>query len=609
MPGEQAEAWNPGIQSPVPAELRQLCTIFRPENVFTSLETADELHDLTGIAVSELVAFRPQRLVLHELLIRVTADLEVRDGPRIEDLGISFRQMTRRLLAQHVEPQMPAIVAQFESLRQRAREITQNALALGAQPAAPPIGARGEGARGSRPGFFQRLGRRRATTSAPAATDHDWELGQIVAFEREANSRADELERAVYRALARVLSALFSRHGRAWGARGLIATLAADLACNEIGTGHIGRQLEPLLRAAAMAENYYRLPRQERPVVMNTKGPSAAGKSSLRPLQKKLAGDIGVSWSDFALISPDIWRKQLLDYQSLGSAYKYAGPMTADELQIVDAKLDRYMALKFQRGDMSHLLIDRFRFDSFAPNSDEAGSNLLTRFGQTVYLFFVITPPESLVARAWQRGLEFGRYKAVGDTLAHSVEAYSGMPELFFTWVRRTDKTLHFEFLDNSVRLGEPPRSVAFGDNGTLNVLDAARLLDVERFRRINVGAATAELLYPAQSRLAPEHYTGFLQRCCERFREVNFAQQATGRVFLRMVSGKPSGVDREILDHAVDDADTLAAVQAVAPAALEGALPDLVRPEYLRRGSHEASGPTLGQWGWLGSLGESACA
>ena len=54
-------------------------------------------------------------------------------------------------------------------------------------------------------------------------------------------------------------------------------------------------------------------------MVMNTKGPSASGKSTLRPLQKKLAGDIGVSWSDFALISPDIWRKQLLDYGTLGS--------------------------------------------------------------------------------------------------------------------------------------------------------------------------------------------------------------------------------------------------------------------------------------------------
>ena len=99
---------------------------------------------------------------------------------------------------------------------------------------------------------------------------------------------------------------------------------------------------------------------------------------------------------------------------------------------------------------MSHLLIDRFRFDSFAPDSDEEGSNFLTRFGQTVYLFFVITPPEQLVERAWKRGLEFGRYKAVDDTLAHAVEAYTGIPNVFFTWVRRSDKRIRFEFLDNS---------------------------------------------------------------------------------------------------------------------------------------------------------------
>ena len=108
---------------------------------------------------------------------------------------------------------------------------------------------------------------------------------------------------------------------------------------------------------------------------------------------------------------------------------------------------------------MSHLLIDRFRFDSFAPDSDEAGSNLLTRFGQIVYLFFMITPPASLVERAWNRGLEVGRYKAVDDTLAHGVEAYSGMPELFFTWVARRDKRVHFEFLDNSVRLAASVRA------------------------------------------------------------------------------------------------------------------------------------------------------
>ena len=49
--------------------------MFRPENVRTSLAAAQELNDLTGLDIFDLVALRPERLALHELLIRVTADL------------------------------------------------------------------------------------------------------------------------------------------------------------------------------------------------------------------------------------------------------------------------------------------------------------------------------------------------------------------------------------------------------------------------------------------------------------------------------------------------------------------------------------------------------
>ena len=274
--------------------------------------------------------------------------------------------------------------------------------------------------------------------------------------------------------------------------RETIAALALDLACNAYGSEVVGR----LDRAADRegrgdAEPFALLPRQEHPVVMNTKGASASGKSTLRPRQRKLAGDIGVHWSEFAIISPDIWRKQLLDYATLGPSYKYGGPFTGEELQIIDKKLDRYMARKAERGEMTHLLIDRFRFDSFAPDSDEAGSNLLTRFGHDVYLFFMITPPEMLVERAWKRGLEVGRYKAVDDTLAHGIVAYAGMPRLIFTWAKRNDKRVQFELLDNSVAAGERPRTVAFGSNRVLNVLDVKCMLDVERYRRVNVDATS----------------------------------------------------------------------------------------------------------------------
>lgn len=597
---DEASAWNPGIQSPVPSELRHLCTLFRPENGSTSVEAADELNDLTGLSATELVAFRPERLALHELLIRITADYAVPDGAQIGDLGINFRRMVNRLLGTQIEPHMAEITASFETIRHRVLE-TGNAVLTelaGQQSAhsAPFV----------RSGWFARFARPRVVTPVSPA-EPGWQFGYIAACERRAASTADELERAVCRALARVMAAVFNRHGRAWGARSLICSLAVDLVCNEFGSDAIGRTLEPMLREGAAREGYYRLPAQARPLVMNTKGPSAAGKSSLRPLQRQLAGDIGVRWGDFALISPDIWRKQLLDYQSLGALFKYAGPLTADELQIVDAKLDRYMARKYERGDMSHLLIDRFRFDSFAPNSDEAGSNLLTRFAQTVYLFFVIAAPESLVERAWKRGLEFGRFKAVGDTLAHGVQAYSGIPDLFFTWIHRSDKSVHFEFLDNSVPLGERPRTAAFGDNRTLYVLDVGRLLDIERYRHINIAATAPEQLYPDRARLEPQQNMEFLRRCVEGMREVIFAEQATGRVYLRIVAGRAVAADRAWLETAAD-ADTRAGLQVVAPAAFHAQLP-LPDPACCRPAPDGERILTLGRWGGQPSGGDLACA
>jgi hypothetical protein len=244
-------------------------------------------------------------------------------------------------------------------------------------------------------------------------------------------------------------------------------------------------------------------------------------------------------------------------------------------------------------------LIDRFRFDSFAPDSDEAGSNLLTRFGHTVHLFFVITPPELLVERAWQRGLEFGRYKAVDDTLAHAVEAYTGIPDVFFTWVRRSDKRIHFEFLDNTVRLGERPRTVAFGDNDVFNVLDVKGMLDIERYGRVNVDAASPEAFYADRRLLDPEHNSAFLRRCClDGFREVNFADQRTGRIYLRIRSGTPVWRDATLMQSAITDPDTESAVKAVAPRALGGEVPETGAPQYLRGPDGAGAAPTLGQWG-----------
>jgi hypothetical protein len=593
--------WHPGIESTIPEAIRPLSTFLRPEATSTTPDAARELADYTGLERIDVIAFRPERLALHELLIRVTADLSVPDGEKIEDLGINFRAMTRTILGRYVEPHMAEVIDTYEVVRREAAALVAHETAA--------LFASGDDVRPN--AWFRTLLRRRApvTTAANAtgeAAAHDAphrELHIAAAWETRARDEADPLRAATFRSLARVLSAVLVRHGRLWGSRELLAALAVDMACNECASEAIGRLLEPWIDAAVRAEHYLRLAAQPHPVVMNTKGASASGKSTLRPLQRHLVGELGIDWRGFALISPDIWRKQLLDYGTLGEHHKYAGALTAEELRVVDQKLDRYMARKAARGEMPHLLIDRFRFDSFAPDSEEAGSNLLTRFGEILYLFFMITSPASLVERAWIRGLEVGRYKAVDDTLAHGVEAYSGMPEFFFTWIDRDDKRVHFEFLDNSVRLPARPRTAAFGWNDTINILDVGGLLDVERFRRVDVDAREPAALYADRALLAPERNTAFLRQCIAHFPNVNFADQASGRIYLRLVDAKPTWIDRAVFAHAIEDPDTRAGIADVVPAALDSASAS-AGELYVRDLTGDEPICTLGAWG-DGALGD----
>ncbi|MGH6900756.1 MAG: hypothetical protein ACREJ5_30085, partial [Geminicoccaceae bacterium] len=438
------------------------------------------------------------------------------------------------------------------------------------------------------------LAPRRGRARAPGEGAEDRERRVLARWRETAERGDDPLVRAVHRALLRLAEAIRVRHGHLRGDCGLLTALATDLIGNEQGSEMIGRLIEPLIREAAGHEGYRLLPSQERPVVMNVKGAPASGKSTMRPLQRKLAEELGIPWTDFAVISPDIWRKYLLDYDSLGDAQRYAGTLTGLELKIIDQKLDRYMTEKAEKGRMSHLLIDRFRFDSFAEDPDEEeGSRLLTRFGDLVYMFFMITPPDATVERAWKRGLQFGRYKAVDDLLAHNIEAFTGMPRLFFTWAAKADKSVHYEFLDNSVPEGQRPRTVAFGWNREMNVLDIKCLLDIERYKNINVEATHPKRVYPDPKTMAPDRNTGFLEECARRIAAINFVDRETGLVYARMESGRMRWADPGALARAMQDEETRAGLLALAPQSIEGGKIARGAPKELdSERSH-----TLGQW------------
>lgn len=495
------DAWTPGLSSDIPGRLLPLVTLYRPENSTVGYQTARDAAAFCGLKPSDMISFTVPRLVKHALLIRVTADLSVPDGPSYEELGINLRGMVARIYDRFAVPELPAIDAAVAKLRGEVETAMRAHLGAVLAPPAPVEPERG---------LIARLLGRGSEAAPPPAPE------PLAALKARKADLKNSTDAAILDALITIADGIARVRGKMIPDAEMITGFALNLYMNTHADRVIGEMLEPIMQAAAKAEGYRFLPDQDKPFIMNVKGASASGKSTIRPQQRALADKLGVPWEDFALISPDYWRKYLLDYESLGDDYKYAAMLTGQELEIIDKKLDAYVAQKAARGALPHLLIDRFRFDSFATDSQgRISSRLLTRFGDTVFLFFLITPPAATVERAWARGLETGRYKAVDDLLYHNIEAYTGMPQLFLSWVGSADKKIHFEFLDNSVPKGARPRTIAYGWNDRMVVLDVDGLLNIDRYRAVNVAAERAEDVLEE----APE--LTFLERCVAQFGEV----------------------------------------------------------------------------------------
>ncbi len=521
------DAWNPGLTSEIPARLMPRVTLYTPENSTVDFSTAKEAAGFCGLKPQDMVAFTVSRLAVHEILIRVTADLYVPDGPSYEELGLNLRGMALRIFEGHVQTQLPDLEAQFADLRSDVED------RLGVMLDRDVFGRTAAAPENEPKGFLTRLF---AKKTAVAKETRAPELLALDGWQKASEGPGTELDLACLRGLQTIVGGIVGQRGRLLADKALIVRLATDWVCNSYGSQQLGEWITPMFLKAAEAEGYRLLPYQDAPVVMNVKGASAAGKSTIRPLQRDLAERLGVPWQDFALVSPDYWRKLLLDYDSLGEDYKYAAMLTGQELEIIDKKLDRYMEEKAVRGEMPHLLIDRFRFDSFILSpKQQADGRLLSRFGDRVFMFFMITPPPDTVERAWKRGKETGRYKAVDDLLFHNIEAYTGMPQLFFTWVNKERQKIHFEFLDNSVAFGERPKTAAFGWNGQLTVLAMDCMRRLGRYRRINVDARQPEDVYLAGDGAEDD----MLADCIEKIPDVTFADPKTLKVLGRTHAGR----------------------------------------------------------------------
>lgn len=554
-------AWNPGVAPGIPREFRELETIFRPECVARSADEVLELASLTGLRHEELTAFRPRRLALHELIVRVTADIAVAEGHEEEALGQNFRQVAKKIWDEYILPRMDSIEQIYADLCQRVDATVRDILAetLFRPPAAPA----------SRPFPFKLFPGRRAPAPPPESTE-DREQRIIAGYKAAGLAAQEPLQREIYRSLYRVLSTIAATNGYIASDQGLLAKLVAKHVCNRYGSQLIGNEIAPLVEAAIEREGYTRVRNQGAPVLFSLKGASAAGKSSLRPMLKEIMREQGIAPDDYVTISPDIWRRLLLDYEALGPARKYAGYLTSREVAVIDGKLDRYIRDKADRQRaIPHLVVDRFRFDSFSSERVERVlDDTYAKYVDTMYMYFIVTPPEETVERGWQRALERGRYKAVEDFLGHSVEAYSGMPKLLFKWLAHRRPNYRYFFLDNMVPKGTFPKIFAFGDQNAMTIYDPLAFVGIERYQKIDTYAASPTAVYPPASVMAVANNLEFLKACLRRIPEVNFVGGTSGITYLRVIDGKGEVVDAATLAQVMSDRESAEAISHLASAA-----------------------------------------
>jgi hypothetical protein len=560
---DSCSAWNPGVGTGVPGEFRSLETIFRPERVFGGFDQTEEIAGLTRLPHEELTAFRPQRLALHELIVRVTADIAVSEGEKEEDFGRSFRQIAGKIWDDYIVPSMGKIEHIHAGLREQAGALAREILAqtLFAPPAAPAP---------RRFPFSLLPGPRVA--AAPAEPVDRREHRVIAEYKAAGRSAEDPLRRAVYNSLYRILGAIQATRGSLGSDLELLAGLVVQHVCNRYGSRLIGQAIALLVDAAIERESYARVPDREPPILISLKGASAAGKSSLRPVIKQIMREQGIEPDGYATISPDVWRRLLLDYDALGPAYKYAGHLTSRERMVIDGKLDRYIRDKADRNQaIPHLLVDRFRFDSFSSKQvARVLHNTYARYVETMYMYFVVTPPEETVERGWQRALERGRYKAVEDFLGHSVEAYAGMPKIFFKWLPYTRPEYRYHFLDNSVPKCTFPRTIAFGNRTEMTIRDPAAFVDIERYQKIDINAASPDEVYPPAPVMDVAANCGSLGECIRRIPTVAFVEPASGTAYARSRGGAFELLDAAAFRRMLDEPEIASVFGEIAPHLVE---------------------------------------
>jgi hypothetical protein len=144
------------------------------------------------------------------------------------------------------------------------------------------------------------------------------------------------------------------------------------------------------------------------------------------------------------------------------------------------------------------------------------------------------------------------------------------MPKIFFKWLPYTRPEYRYHFLDNSVPRGTFPRTIAFGNRTEITIRDPAAFIDIERYQKIDISAASPDEVYPPAQVMDVAANCGFLRECIRRIPTVAFVEPASGTAYARSRGGAFELLDAAAFRRMLEQPEIASVFREIAPQLIE---------------------------------------
>lgn len=268
-----------------------------------------------------------------------------------------------------------------------------------------------------------------------------------------------------------------------------LAIHITDILYTKLAMTHIRQDVASVIDGLIDEQVYEAMPvpEQDKRITFTVSGGTGSGKTTSVALMMKTASEVyGIPWRQIAKLDTNIYQSLLIEPGSVDIAL--FSQFSAPEASYVHRLVQKAFHDKVLVGCAPHMFIDQVFV-----NHDKL--DLSTFYSGRVEGMVVSTDVKSAVERAYQRGVETGRYEPTQTILRTHRGVAVEFPQVLKGYRSRS---VTYRIMDNNVPKGTQPIEIAVINLKTnqIHIKSCERMLHFIAKREINPAAESVETLY-----------------------------------------------------------------------------------------------------------------